>query len=91
VVKPIETYAEELLALYERAMATSGARQGSLVVAPPSFPVKGWDRRTAHLQAAIGRRRLRVSRASASGDDLKVAVSDRDGAPARRRGDFGAR
>ncbi len=37
-VKTIEQYAAEILPLYERAMAVSGERAGTLVVAPPSFP-----------------------------------------------------
>jgi len=81
VVKPIDTYAEELLGLYERAMALSGARQGSLVVAPPSFPVKGTGKRTAHLKVRAGDGDVRVSRTDATDGSLKVTLSDRDGRP----------
>ncbi len=81
VVKPIDTYAEELLALYDRAMALSGARQGSLVVAPPSFPVKGTGKRTAHLKVRAGDGDVRVSRTDATDGSLKVTLSDRDGRP----------
>jgi glycosyltransferase involved in cell wall biosynthesis len=37
-VKTLDQYVPELLALYERAQAESAARQGTIVVAPPSFP-----------------------------------------------------
>ncbi|HYC78601.1 MAG TPA: glycosyltransferase family 4 protein, partial [Planctomycetota bacterium] len=37
VVKSIETYVDELLPLYERAMAVSAERAGTLAVAPPHF------------------------------------------------------
>jgi len=80
-VKPIDTYAEEILGLYERAMALSGARQGSLVVAPPSFPVKGTGKRTAHLKVRAGDGDVRVSRTDATDGSLKVTLSDRDGRP----------
>ncbi len=37
-VKSIDVYADEILALYERAMHVSVERAGGLVIAPPQFP-----------------------------------------------------
>ncbi len=40
-VKTIDVYADEILALYERAMQISADRAGGLVIAPPQFPGDG--------------------------------------------------
>ncbi len=79
-VKTIEVYAEELLALYDRAMATSAARASTIVVAPSSFPAKGLDLRKASLRVQATDAKVRVSGRRLEDNQLRVTLADASGA-----------